>query len=146
MSDIEIGNMPSGMPDDIMRELDYTAAIRFIADDIANSCGKGKHRCAIATLLVEADSPIRFEKIEEHIPETAEYTAEEVLSLFCSVATFKEDSKNPGRELESASRRVDRAKTMKEYHEAMDSFMSVYSDIGQKAQSNYDIWMDKCYA
>lgn len=147
MNNTKVGRMPSGIPDDIMRDLNYTAAIKFVADDIANNCQNGNGGCELAERLVAADSPIRFEEIDAHIPESAEYTSEEVLGLFCSVATFKEDYKNNNAgELDAATQKVDEARNMKEFNEAMDLFMAVYNEVGERAQMNYNRWMDACYA
>lgn len=36
---MEIGDMPAAMPDDILRDIDYSAAIKFVADDIEHNYG-----------------------------------------------------------------------------------------------------------
>ena len=138
---MKIGDMPSGMPDDILRDIDYSAAMKFVAADIEYNYGK----CEISEQLVAAEKPVSFDEIRKHIPENAEYTAEEILSLYCTVATFKEAAKhNNIGELEEASLKVDEAGNIEEFSKSMHSFMRVYDDVGSRSQSRYEKWMKDC--
>ena len=82
---ISIGTMPSGMPADIDERSDYEAAMEIIAEDINRACdfSDGQNGfCSLSRQLREVNGPVDFQALYEHIPATASYTPEEVLSLY----------------------------------------------------------------
>ena len=145
-SDVALGDMPSGMPDSILRDLDWNSAIRLIAEDIADNCGKPVSECEISQRLMEADKPISFTAIENHIPDAADYTADEIVGLYCTVASLRTAPNYNGGELESAMLETDSATNSEEYSEAQQNFDRIWEKISSISFNRYNEWMAACYA
>lgn len=144
MRDVKLGDMPAGMPVSVLRDLDWKEAVRLVAVDIAEDCGKSVADCDISRRLIEAEDPIRFEDIARHIPSTAPYTDEEVVSLYCTVASLKEGNGDSDSGLIEASDRVEKSGSLDEYRTSMRDFLRIYDEVGENSRRRYDKWMEAC--
>ena len=143
-ADIDLGHMPSGMPSDIAERGDHAAAMEIIAADISRSCpssASNNGECSLARQLREVDAPIAFQMLDEHIPDDASYTAEEVLSLYCTIAATTHDA-TPLEESElwRAMEATNDAKGVVEYMRATKRVSAISRELESKSRAFYSEW------
>ena len=143
-AEIDLGHMPSGMPSGIAERGDHLAAMKIIAADISRTCpssAKNNGDCALARQLCEVDAPIAFQTLDEHIPDDASYTAEEVLSLYCTIAATTHDA-TPLEESElwSAMEATSNAEGVVEYMRATKRVSAISRALESKSRALYSEW------
>lgn len=143
-AEIDLGHMPSGMPSGIAERGDHLAAMKIIAADISRTCpssAKNNGDCALSRQLCEVDAPIAFQTLDEHIPDDASYTAEEVLSLYCTIAATTHDA-TPLEESElwSAMEATSNAEGVVEYMRATKRVSAISRALESKSRALYSEW------
>ena len=142
---ISIGTMPSGMPADIDERSDYEAAMEIIAEDINRACdfSDGQNGfCSLSRQLREVNGPVDFQALYDHIPATASYTPEEVLSLYCTIAAVAHDSTPiDDSDLGVALDATENTKNAAEYTQAVKQVSVIMRELEKDSQNVYsELW------
>lgn len=150
-ADLERGTLPGGMPEDVLQHLDFEKALEIVAGDIAENCSSGDNgdgHCQLASQLMKAEQPVRYADIKEHIPPFAAYTADEVRSIFCTVAAHKEHGvPMEGSDLDIALQKADEALKKGDfdgYDRESSKIRKITESIASQSAYHYQKWLAAC--
>ena len=150
MTTIEMGHIPESVEKEIEDDLDFRGALRIMAEDINESCEHPDSQdgmCALSKQLLEAREPIHFSTVEAHMPTWVDYTAHDVIALYCTIAVFNEGSPKSAmaKMINKAIEKVDTSHGI-EYINALREFDSLIEKTRDNSAARYTIWKEACYA